>query len=310
MTGHLRELPAKHIAQMCVHCGAPNVHRIGALDETCASCRAPMIPRRTVMMQGLAAVQVGADRARRAGEAAWAQRTVAVEGAQHYAWTLAFAGACSGVYVMAIVGFAPLLQAGGEALVSLILPTLIYGTMAGVGLRTFWRYERDRTTWRVRWRALADQLGAARIEAPNALASWAASWWDDRLAPDWLRPGPGRGTLLVTIAGFPVAITGQLQSPFFSSSNAYVTVLLAAELPRDVGYWHRMPEAKEIEAELKRAGFSLELRSGGLAVRAEYDALRAILRVPDRLAFLAVVAHGMARLAHLLRASPPRRRMV
>lgn len=87
-------------------------------------------------------------------------------------------------------------------------------------------------------------------------------------------------------------------------------MLLAEELPRDVGYWHRMPEAKEIEAELKRAGFSLELRSGGLAVRAEYDALRAILRVPDRLAFLAVVAHGMARLAHLLRASPPRRRMV
>lgn len=138
MTGHLRELPAKHIAQMCVHCGAPNVHRIGALDETCASCRAPMVPRRTVMMQGLAAVQVGADRARRAGEAAWAQRTVATEGARHFLWTVAVSVGCVAAFVYYLAAMLPALSAGGE-----LLPQL--SSSLRCSCRPRWR------AWRLLW---------------------------------------------------------------------------------------------------------------------------------------------------------------
>jgi peptidoglycan/LPS O-acetylase OafA/YrhL len=58
-------------------------------------------------------------------------------------------------------------------------------------------------------------------------------------------------------------------------------------------------------AELRRAGFGLELRTGGVALVAGTELLSRLGNEPDRIAALAPIAHWLARLAHHLRASAP-----
>lgn len=301
MTAPLTVPSIAHVAQVCVRCGAPGVHRVGAVDEACPSCRAPLTPRRTVMMRVLAALERSADRARTVAEAAYVRG--ALQRGKLERWLLGPL-----VVLGAIAPFANLVLVlhDGKASPGFIAQMIAFYAMPAALLAALLIVHRRRVDrWRTRWEALADQLGAPAVDGPEALARWAARWWDDRLSAAWVKPGGTRGTLLTQIAGFAVAVTGQPVAQLgLGGAPIHLVVLLAAELPRDAAYWRRKSAVVQIERDLERAGFRLEIRTGGVALLAEPRALQALQEAPDRLAVLAPITHAMGRLAHLLRARP------
>lgn len=120
-----------------------------------------------------------------------------------------------------------------------------------------------------------------------------------------------RGVITTQVAGFPVALSLVLEihrvPQLFPTSTIapHVVVLVAAELPRDVAYWIRPGEAARIRSALEQAGFSLELRVGGLALQAGGQAPAHLRAAPDRVATLAPLVYALAPLGHHLRAAPP-----
>jgi hypothetical protein len=68
----------------------------------------------------------------------------------------------------------------------------------------------------------------------------------------------------------------------------------------------RQPAARKILGELAHVGYTLDLRTGGLALFASRGLVKQFAESPERLAFLAPIITALTQLAHLLRAEPPR----
>ena len=293
----------------CAHCGALNPHAARA----CTSCREPIVP---------------SERAMRLAEASEAEQTAKTHGrhaglvelfSDNLISAVAF-GAALIVLFMCLAPFigsihsivtgswdvTPAFLVSEGVMGALVLFLVIFGLV-------YARWSRARRQWVTdRWltpvAALADQLGG-RLGTRQELVAWASQWWNDRLAPAWHTTSARRAVLSAQSAGFPLAITLDPQGSTgleLAYARAHVDLALAAELPRDVVYRVRQPDARRIVEELARIGFTLDLRTGGLALFANPPLVQHFARFPERVALLAPVATALTQLAHQLDAEPPR----
>ena len=289
----------------CVRCGAPNRHRPGAVDETCGSCRAPLIPSASARALGVGASGRLAEAAhRRRGDLRTERalrESARLRARRRHLTVFAVAALTAlGALAGALWGF------GDNPTFAPYAALGCLGLMGVVSARWIARRLVARR-WQPRLAALAEQLGSPPVASPDALGDWARRWWPDRLAPWWLRDGPAYGAMQTVIGGFPVAVAASPQTsfePLRRRARPFATALLAAALPRDTVYWMAQPEAKAIVRDLEGRGYSVEPRIGGLAARAGGKALGVMRREPDAIMELAYVAFTLARLAHHLRAEP------
>ncbi len=289
----------------CVVCGAPNAHAPGATDERCGACGAALLPSSAARARTLEAQ----DGPRRAALAVAAYR----EAAQAYLLEGAGGGllvclAACGLLGGAMMGASVVFRLarghhGSPPLAIVILGALWLLGLLGVFVVSV-RGRRRASRWRSRVALLAEQLGGELGHGARTLDAWARRWWADRLASSWLRDAPGRGVVSAQIAGFPVALCVAPEDPW--GTRAHVAVLVACALPRDVVYWIDHGAAAALGGELAELGFEVRLRTGGVVVEARPRLRAAIAADPQRLSLLGPVAHAAARLAHLLRAEPPR----
>src|SRR6185503_5000646 len=160
----------------------------------------------------------------------------------------------------------------------------------GMLLYSYRRAQELHERWQPPFAALARQVGRPLGGGPNALVGWAERWWNDRLAPRWLGDGPTKCVLEFTVSGFPVAVAADLGgNPLrfgLDSPPHHVVLLLAARLPRDTPYWVKTGDALRLRQEIERAGFRLEVRTGGLAVQAGYETMDHIRAEPARVAIV------------------------
>jgi hypothetical protein len=292
--------PGQGLLRGCLRCGAMNRG-----DTECSSCRAPAkIASRPLGSETGSSSSHGHEsmgqlrallRARR--------RALIAGGASLSAFYLLVMGAV--VFYALVLGWERSTLAGVVVLMCGL--ALLAALTVPLALAAYLRTRKEVSRWSPLYAALAEQLDAV----PMDLVEWSERWWDDRLRRRWLAKGPARRTLALAAAGYPTAVTADIDpepdGPLVAMSNEpHAVVLLAAALPRDVAYRAKHGQAFEGIAALKRAGFHVELRTGGLALLASDVTIARIRREPERLAMLGPVVYALARLAHQLRADQPK----
>jgi hypothetical protein len=286
---------------VCAHCGAPNAHRPGALDEPCASCRAPLVPSRAARARAVEA------EVRRAGRAhghdairhAVKRRSAHALMMRTIYWSAVALVIALGAWVSVIVGVGLSDMQRDPSMFFVYAPAAFCCGL--VGLALIWAvvklYLRSRQRrWLVQVDALGEQLGAS-LGSGADLLGWADRWWNDRVPEAFAGAEATQRALATSSDGFPTVIG--------ADRDGTTVVFLAAELPRDVQYWARSPAVRLVWDDLTRAGFKLELGTGGLALAASSALKERFASQPERLMLLAPTVTALSRLAHLLRAEPP-----
>ncbi len=293
---------------VCTHCGAPNEHRHGMLDEQCTSCRAALVPSKKAMVRAVAQEMTKAGRSHGRQAVAHVLRERSEKRRQRQS-ALAVFGVIGLLFLSRFVwGFLGAYDSWVDRAWALVVASIIAAVLAGAGF-VLWRWMKKwqaerREAWLVDVTPLAEQLGAV-LGDPELLIAWAQRWWTDHIKSDWLDQNDTQCTLTFEAGGFPAAISMDAHGQVFLGMRPHLVLLLAAELPRDVIYWVRTPVAREIADDFEGAGLHLELRTGGLALWANHHLLDRLRSEPERVTVLALVVSSLVRLAHILRAQAP-----